>query len=328
MSRLVNMNITRRSPVVPFLAMLIAMIGLAGCAGPSFTGSSFGWLRWGRGIPSADARHPVIEILCLWEPGEGRGLDNLPTRGFAGQILFFTTGRPVPCQVDGDVRIYVFDDMGDAESNARPLHQFDFKPEAWATYLHETNIGGSYQLFIPYTRKGPHQAECAIRVRYTPRDGLPVYSKMANVVLSGSKSHRSPAVELSKSTGEPTSPGYPKRIASNAPSASARSEMSSAAADSQVQPATPSPGRLSMADLEQIEQFFQRDRRDSDKSRDSHEDNDSLDATVVDSQSASAFDAPRQHAMEDASPEELPTRRQLRPRAEATQAATTSWSDP
>lgn len=144
-----------------------------------------GAMGLGRGIPEAKPRDPVREIVCLWEPAEGTGLDGQPARGFAGQMLFFTAGHQEPVQVDGDVSIFVFDDWGAPEEQAKPIHEFDFSNEAWNTYLRETNVGAAYQLFIPYTRKGGYSADCVLRVRVTPENGLPVYSKMSTIHLAG-----------------------------------------------------------------------------------------------------------------------------------------------
>lgn len=144
-----------------------------------------GVMRPGRSIPEATPRDPVREVVCLWEPGEGLGLDGQPARGFAGQMLFFTAGNPDPVRVDGDVSIFVFDNLGTVEEQAKPIHQFDFSSEAWNTYLRDTNVGAAYQLFIPYTRKGGYSADCVLRVRVTPENGLPVYSKMSTIHLSG-----------------------------------------------------------------------------------------------------------------------------------------------
>jgi hypothetical protein len=133
----------------------------------------------------ASAANPVARILCFWEPSEGLGVDGRPTRGFAGQLLFMTNGGAMPAEVNGDVRIYVFDDQGTYEEQARPIHQFDFKSAAWSQHLGETTLGPAYQVFIPYTRKGPHQARCALRVRLQPGDGPVVFSEMVKVILPG-----------------------------------------------------------------------------------------------------------------------------------------------
>ena len=132
-----------------------------------------------------DARHPVTEVMCLWEPAEGTGLDGLPTRGFAGQILFFTAGQPSPAKVEGDVRIFVFDDEGVNGDKAQPIHQFDFPGAAWNAFMTSSNFGTTYQLFVPYTRPGAHHAECEIRIRYTPAGGNPVFSRPCTITLAG-----------------------------------------------------------------------------------------------------------------------------------------------
>jgi len=165
-----------------FPTPLLACLGLAallstGCSSiPLFSGSSY---------HKADAKHPVGEVLCVWEAAEGRGLDNLPCRGFGGQILFFGKGYQEPLIVNGDVRVYVFDEQGVDGDSSKPLHQFDFPAAAWNSFLAPSNLGATYQIFIPYTRKGQHGASCTLRIRFTPEGGLPTYSKMATVELGG-----------------------------------------------------------------------------------------------------------------------------------------------
>ncbi|WP_437186997.1 hypothetical protein SH668x_000371 [Planctomicrobium sp. SH668] len=135
-------------------------------------------------LPSADSTHPVVEIVTVWQPGEGN-FNGLPTRGFAGQIMFFAMGEKSPVKVNGSVRIYVFDNVGTPEEQEKPIDEFEFDAASFQTFLAPTNLGASYQLFIPYTRKGTHLANCQLRVRYTPEDGSKVYSKMAAITLAG-----------------------------------------------------------------------------------------------------------------------------------------------
>ncbi len=137
----------------------------------------------------------VREIICLWEPAEGVGLDGLPTRGFAGQLLFFEPGGDQPVRVEGDVRIYVFDNQGTVEEQSKPLHQFDFPAAVWHTFARDTNLGPAYQVFVPYTRKGRHAADCAVRVRFTAESRLPIYSKLTSVALPGRRTTETPKPE-------------------------------------------------------------------------------------------------------------------------------------
>lgn len=151
-------------------------------------------------FPEASVEHPVVEIICVWQPGEGTGMDGLPCRGFAGQILFFAMGEKAPVKVDGKIRIYVFDDQGTEAEQELPIHQFDFDATAFNNFLTSTNMGAAYQLFVPYTRKGTHGATCTLRVRYTPDEGASVYSKMATIILPGTNP-RKPDVTIEQAAG-------------------------------------------------------------------------------------------------------------------------------
>jgi hypothetical protein len=178
-----KMTQTRCRDLGCLVALLLA-VSASGCQHLMF------WDNLAR-LPSASEKHPVVEVICLWEQAEGTGLDGLPCRGFAGQLLFFAQGRTPPVRVHGNIHIYVFDDQGTLEEQEHPIHQFDFDSKAFQSFLTDTNIGAAYQMFIPYTRKGSHRATCSLRVRFTPAEGNPVYSKMASVILSG-KSERAP----------------------------------------------------------------------------------------------------------------------------------------
>lgn len=166
----------RRYPAV--LAAILTLSG-PGCA--SLTLLNFKNDK----IPTADAEHPAIEILAIWQAAEGPGVGGIPTRGFAGQIFFFNQDRATPVAVDGKARVYVFDDHGTAEEQARPLHQFDFDRASWTAHLQNSKIGPTYGVFIPYSRSDYHQAVCSLRLRFTPPKGRPLYSASSTIVLPG-----------------------------------------------------------------------------------------------------------------------------------------------
>jgi hypothetical protein len=163
-----------------FFLVLLALGFLPGCA---TTGGLFN--SFDRDFPKASDRNPVKNIMALWQPTTGTGLDGKTCRGFAGQIFFFSHQKELPSEVNGTVRIYVFDDQGSEEDQIKPFHQFDFPPEAWKLQFCKTKLGPTYTIFIPYTRKGRHPAQCSLRVRYTPANGAPVSSDMVNVALQG-----------------------------------------------------------------------------------------------------------------------------------------------
>ncbi|MBS0203026.1 MAG: hypothetical protein JSS49_09030 [Planctomycetes bacterium] len=132
----------------------------------------------------ATARHPAIKVVCLWEPAEGRDPKGVPCQGFAGQILFLTN-TSLPVSVDGDVRIYLFDDQGQGEEAEKPLHQFDFDSGSWAQHYTYGTLGPAYNVFVPYMRRGVYDATCALRIRLTPKNGPVVFSEMTSIGLMG-----------------------------------------------------------------------------------------------------------------------------------------------
>lgn len=170
-----------RQSLMRYSVFFVALLAFSGCT----TTSLLSKFTHKQKFPKATAQNPAVRCLCLWEPSEGTGVDNKPSRGVSGQIFFFTRGGASSVEVDGDVRIYLFDDEGSADAQAQPLHEFDFLAGSWQAHVTSTQFGPAYQLFVPYSRKGGHQAELALRVRHTPLNGSPLYSDLARVTLPG-----------------------------------------------------------------------------------------------------------------------------------------------
>jgi hypothetical protein len=168
----------RAARALPAVCAAILMVTGPGCA-------SLDLFNFKDKVPTADAEHPAIEVLAIWQAAEGPGLGGVPTRGFAGQIFFFTQDRAQPVAVDGKARIYVFDDHGTVEQQARPLRQFDFDRQSWTAHLQSSKLGPTYGVFIPYPSNDYHQAVCSLRVRFTPMKGRPLYSQASTIVLPG-----------------------------------------------------------------------------------------------------------------------------------------------
>ncbi len=192
------------------LALLAGLVGMlggnAGCV-------SMESLKLGKdSVPVSGDKNPVVQILPIWQPGEGPGIDGKTTRGFLGQIYFFTANSAVASKVNGEVWFYLFDDQGTDEEQVKPLHQFQYKAEHWTLLGEQGKLGQVYSVFIPYTRPGFHKAQCGLRVKYIPQRGLPVHSEMAYMGLPGRKTKaeaaagrgglRGPAVDAVDSDGE------------------------------------------------------------------------------------------------------------------------------
>ncbi len=203
--------------------LLASLVGCAEFRAPT------SWIGLPGSIPRATARNPASRIVAIWQPADGRNLNGLPGRGFAGQILFFPAKGEAPIAVDGDVRIYVFDDQGSPEEQMKPMHQFDFAGGSWEAQLVEGSLGPAYQVFIPYTRKGTHRAKCSLRIRLQPEVGTALYSEVIDVVLPG-----------------PDSPAAPEPIVST-PRPTTRTPTTSIQLTRAERPApVPTPGKVSL----------------------------------------------------------------------------------
>ncbi len=138
---------------------------------------------WEDKVPHATARNPVVQVLCLWEPAEGRDPDGRSCRGFAGQVIFLGNKGGTPVAVDGKVRIKEYDAQSGSAETSDPLHQFDFDAGSWDMHLHKGTLGATYNVFIPYMRKGNHDAHCELQLEFTPTTGTPVSSAVMPLLL-------------------------------------------------------------------------------------------------------------------------------------------------
>ena len=163
--------------VISYLAVLIS--GVSGCA--TFHSP------FSKKIPTASASDPVVSIICLWQPGEGHDPEGYPCKGFTGQILFLSNRASTPVRIEGEVRIYLFDDQGTVEEQTKPLRQFDFDNGSWDIHLAQTSLGPTYNVFVPYVRRGVSEAQCSLRVRLKPKFGNVVLSEFSNIPLGGTR---------------------------------------------------------------------------------------------------------------------------------------------
>jgi hypothetical protein len=162
---------------------MISSLGLLACLASGCATFHLPWDQtW---TAKATPQNPVVQIICIWQQAEGRDPEGMPCRGFAGQILFLANRNAQPVEIEGDVRIYLFDNVGSTEEQSRPLRQFDFDNGSWKLHLTKSAIGPSYSVFVPYVRRGQLNAQCTLRVRLTPKDGPTIFSEFSSLPLKG-----------------------------------------------------------------------------------------------------------------------------------------------
>ena len=134
-----------------------------------------------------DRNSVPVSCFSRFEVGKGPDLKGHPGRGLQCWFNFFTTGKAESIKVDGDVRVYVFDNQGTIEEQKKPIHQFDFSAKTWNAYLYNKKEGPTYGVWIPYTKTGNRQAKMTLMLRMTPKVGPVIYSELTTLTLPGAK---------------------------------------------------------------------------------------------------------------------------------------------
>ena len=165
------------------LTLLACVLLATGCSALSLKKSGF---------TVATLKNPAVRCLCLWQQAEGPGLRGENSRGFAAQVFFFGQGGEVPVVVNGDVRVYLFDNVGSEAEQAKPIHQIDVPQYEWNNRLTDSQFGPAYNVFIAYVRPGRSEATCALRVRLTRPDGSYLFSELTQVRMTGSQRQAEP----------------------------------------------------------------------------------------------------------------------------------------
>ncbi|MHC4878666.1 MAG: hypothetical protein ACYTGL_19630 [Planctomycetota bacterium] len=135
------------------------------------------------------------KCLCLWQQTEAQRSDGQAVRGFGGQVYFFPAEGEKPVSVDGTVHVFLFDDVGSSDEQARPIYETTFSSVEWNSMLSESQFGPVYSLFVPYPRGGKYEANCTVRVGLTGNDGSRVFSDMTPVRLAGLPRHKEQPVD-------------------------------------------------------------------------------------------------------------------------------------
>ena len=135
--------------------------------------------------PAANVSSHPARCLCLWQPVKTEDASGQPVQGFGGQVYFFEAGSEEPVEVTGDVRVFVFDDVGTPEQQARPKTVEDFDSFVWKSFRNKSQVGTNYALFVPFDQASKYESICSLRLRLVQADGTQVFSDMATVKLAG-----------------------------------------------------------------------------------------------------------------------------------------------
>ena len=131
-----------------------------------------------------EATYEVPEqMMVVWTDAVQTVPGQAPRRGCGGRLYFFDNkGRPIP--VNGTLVVYAFDDAGTADGT-RPQARFVFSPEQFTESFAESELGASYNIWIPWDDLGSPQKKLTLITVYRDASGKIVKADPAAVVLPG-----------------------------------------------------------------------------------------------------------------------------------------------
>jgi len=176
MARQFPQTITRRFATALLLAALVAP---AGCVGlDSFVGKE------------EPPRGKVCKVVATWVPHVGFSPDvahngtPIPTLG--GCVYLFGPNSSLPVEGDGTLTIDLFDLSHADPQTGQPiqLEQWNLDAETLnKTCLKKQYFGWGYTMALPWDRYRPDITRVMFRVRYNPKNGLPLFADPAMVTL-------------------------------------------------------------------------------------------------------------------------------------------------
>jgi hypothetical protein len=134
--------------------------------------------------PKEKTFEPPERIITVWTDTIYQQPGKPPTRGFGGRIYFYGRhGEVVP--VNGTLTVYAYDDTGLDLSADRPTRKYVFTKEQLAGYQSESEIGASYNIWIPWDAVGGDEKQVNLFPVFTDDSGKIVRGMFTESRLPG-----------------------------------------------------------------------------------------------------------------------------------------------
>jgi hypothetical protein len=166
------------SRLVHLLLPAAILILLCGCAQMNLKKPS--WPFASEDKPGTPVRIvPIWTDTVLYEPNQA------PQRGFGGRLMFYDVKNDKPIKVDGDLVVYAFDETGRDPTNTRPDRKFVFPRHLLELHYSKSQIGHSYNFWLPWDEMGGEQKDISLIARFVPADGPTVAGEPTKQRLPG-----------------------------------------------------------------------------------------------------------------------------------------------
>jgi len=157
------------------------LVSLTGCATKDMSLTKA--LPW----PGAGRDYETPEkVIAIWTDAVYQLPGKEPTRGFGGRVYFYNSDDEV-IPVDGELVIYAFDDSDPHATLDKPSRRYAFTAEQLTHYYSESEIGASYNIWIPWDTVGGAEKQIALFPVFVDNTGKNVRGTFANNRLPGKR---------------------------------------------------------------------------------------------------------------------------------------------
>jgi hypothetical protein len=108
-----------------------------------------------------------------------------PQRGFGGRLYFYEDGSDKPLLVEGQLVVYAFDETNRDALDHTPTRRYVFPAEQISLRMSESELGPSYNFWLPWDEVGGYQTEVSLICRFEPLAGPVVTSEQTRHLLPG-----------------------------------------------------------------------------------------------------------------------------------------------
>jgi hypothetical protein len=155
----------------------------------TFTGCASQKLNSGKPL-SWLSKEPQFEspekVIAIWTDTTYQLPGQAPTRGFGGRVYFYNSkGEVIP--VNGDLMVYAYDDNDPNATTDRPSRKYAFTAEQLTRYYGESDLGASYNIWIPWDQVGGEEKQVALFPVFVDKSGKMVRGAFADNRLPGKR---------------------------------------------------------------------------------------------------------------------------------------------
>ena len=140
-----------------------------------------------KNIPWGDKDKPEVpnSVVAFWTDAVQSVPGSTGKRGFGGRLYFYGKDPTKPVKVKGSVVVYAFDETNRDPKNIIPDKKFIFAGDQFKVLAEKTNVGPSYNLWLPWDDVGGQEKQISLIVRFTSEKGESCNSEQAKMLLPG-----------------------------------------------------------------------------------------------------------------------------------------------